>query len=310
MARLIAYRSIYALLLLVIASFVVFYGMRLAPGDVADVISSHPTGQLTVERVREDLGLNEPIFVQYFTYMGELLRGDLGISLINGEPISEILNSSIGYTLKLAAVAALLSIGLAIPLGVLAAWKRNSIFDQGTMLIAVIGMGIPNFFLAVLLIQLFAVKLQWLPVAGYETPKHIIMPALALAAEALAINLRIVRSSVLEELGRDYVRTLKAKGLTNNRILWVHVLRNSLPPVIALAGVMMRTLLGYTLIVETIFRWPGLGYQLVNAVLKRDYTVAQTLAILLTAAVIFFNLLADLAQQWADPRTRGNTRST
>jgi peptide/nickel transport system permease protein len=309
MARLIAYRTIYALILLLIASFAVFYGMRLAPGDVADVLSSHPTGQLTVERIREELGLNEPILVQYVTYMGELLRGNLGVSLINGQPISDILDTSVGYTLRLAGLAALLSIGLAVPLGVIAAWKRNSLFDQGTMLIAVIGMGIPNFFLAVLLIQLFSVKLQWLPVAGYETPRHIIMPALALAAEALAINLRVVRSSVLEELGRDYVRTLHAKGLSNNRILWMHVLRNALPPVIALAGIMMRTLLGYTLIVETIFRWPGLGYQLVNAVLKRDYTVAQTLAILLTAAVIFFNLLADLAQQWADPRTRGSTRS-
>jgi peptide/nickel transport system permease protein len=309
MARLIAYRTIYALILLLIASFAVFYGMRLAPGDVADVLSSHPTGQLTVERIREELGLNEPILVQYVTYMGELLRGNLGVSLINGQPISDILDTSVGYTLRLAGLAALLSIGLAVPLGVIAAWKRNSLFDQGTMLIAVIGMGIPNFFLAVLLIQLFSVKLQWLPVAGYETPRHIIMPALALAAEALAINLRVVRSSVLEELGRDYVRTLHAKGLSNNRILWMHVLRNALPPVIALAGIMMRTLLGYTLIVETIFRWPGLGYQLVNAVLKRDYTVAQTLAILLTAAVIFFNLLADVAQQWADPRTRGSTRS-
>ncbi|CAN5542400.1 ABC transporter permease [soil metagenome] len=310
MARIIAYRSIYALILLMIASFAVFYGMRLAPGDVADVLSSHPTGQLTVERIREDLGLNEPIFVQYFTYMGELLRGDLGISLINGQPIEDILSTSVGYTLRLAALAALLSIGLAIPLGVLAAWKRNSIFDQSTMMIAVLGMGIPNFFLAVLLIQLFSVRLGWLPVAGYETPKHIIMPAIVLAAEALAINLRVVRSSMLEELGRDYVRTLKAKGLTNNRILWVHVLRNAMPPVIALAGIMMRTLLGYTLIVETIFRWPGLGYQLVNAVLKRDYTVAQTLAILLTAVVILFNTLADLAQQWADPRTREKARST
>jgi peptide/nickel transport system permease protein len=304
MARTIAYRLIYALVLLLIASFAVFFGMRLAPGDVADVLSSHPTGQLTVERVREDLGLNRPILVQYASYMGDLLRGDLGISLINGQPIEEILRSSVGYTLRLALLAALLGIGLAIPLGVLAASRRNSIFDQGSMLIAVIGMGIPNFFLAVLLIQLFTVKLQWLPVAGYETPKHIIMPAVVLAAEALAINLRVVRSSVLEELSRDYVRTLKAKGLSSRRILWVHVLRNSLPPVIALAGIMMRTLLGYTLIVETIFRWPGLGYQLVNAVLKRDYTVAQTLAILLTAAVILFNTLADLAQQWADPRTR------
>ncbi|MBX3069445.1 MAG: ABC transporter permease [Thermomicrobiales bacterium] len=307
MARTIAYRGFYAVLLLVASSFIVFYGMRLAPGDVADVIASHPTGQLTVERVREDLGLNNPLLVQYAHYMGDLLTGDLGISLITGEPIAEILRTSSIYTLKLAALAALLSIGLAIPLGILAAAKRNSLFDQATMLVAVIGMGIPNFFLAVLLIQLFTVRLGWLPVAGYETPKHIIMPALVLAAEALAINLRVVRSSALEELSRDYVRTLKAKGMTNSRILWVHVLRNSLPPVIALAGIMMRTLLGYTLIVETIFRWPGLGYQLVNAVLKRDYTLAQTLAILLTAAVILFNTIADLLQQWADPRTRGGS---
>ena len=304
MTRIVIYRTLYALVILFIASFAVFYGMRLAPGDVADVISSHPTGQLTAERIREELGLNEPILVQYGHYMGDLFRGDLGLSLINGQPISRILESSVGYTLKLALVASLLSFGLAIPLGLLAAWKRNSIFDQASMLIAVLGMGIPNFFLAILLIQLFAVWLGWLPVAGYETPKHIIMPAVALAAEAMAINLRVVRSSALEELGRDYVRTLHAKGLGNQRILWMHVLRNALPPIIALAGVMLRTLLGYTLIVETIFRWPGLGYQLVNAVLKRDYTVAQTLAILLTAVVILCNLLADIAQQWADPRTR------
>lgn len=309
MTRAIAHRSLYALILLLIASFAVFAGMRLAPGDVADVLSSHPTGQLTAERVREDLGLNRPILAQYGTYMGNLLRGDLGFSLINGQPITTILSSSAGYSLRLALLAAALSIGLAIPLGLLAAWKRNSIFDQGMMLVAVLGMGIPNFFLAILLIQLFAVWQQWLPVAGYETPKHIVMPALALAAEALAINLRVVRSAALEELGRDYVRTLHAKGLPTGRILWLHVLRNALPPVIALAGVMMRTLLGYTLIVETIFRWPGLGYQLVNAVLKRDYTVAQTLAILLTAAVILFNLLADLGQQWADPRTRRQAAS-
>jgi peptide/nickel transport system permease protein len=304
MARIVIHRSIYAIVILFIASFAVFYGMRLAPGDVADVLQSHPTGQLTIERVREDLGLNKPVLVQYTSYMGDLFRGDLGNSLINGQPITDILSSSVGYTLKLALVSALLSLVLAIPLGLLSAWKRNTILDQGTMLFAVLGMGIPNFFLAILLIQVFAVWLKWLPVAGYETPRHIILPAVALAAEAMAINLRVIRSSVLEELGRDYVRTLHAKGVTNQRILWLHVLRNAMPPIIALGGVMMRTLLGYTLIVETIFRWPGLGYQLVNAVLKRDYTVAQSLAILLTAAVIFFNLLADLGQQWADPRTR------
>jgi ABC-type dipeptide/oligopeptide/nickel transport system permease component len=187
---------------------------------------------------------------------------------------------------------------------VLAAWKRNTSWDQSTMLLAVLGMGIPNFFLAILLIQLFGIWLKWLPVAGSDDPSNIVLPAVVLAAEAMAVNLRLVRSSVLEELSRDYVRTLYAKGLKEWRIMWIHALRNALPPVIALAGIMLRTLLGYTLIVEVIFRWPGLGATLVNAVLQRDYSVAQVLALLLTFLVIIFNLLADIGQQLVDPRVR------
>ena len=304
MMRFVVHRTIYAIILLFIASAVIFYGLRVAPGEVTDVLTNPVNRIFLVENLREKLGLDKPLPLQYFIFMGHLLSGDPGLSLVNGEPITEILSSAGGNTIKLALAAAVLTYATAIPLGVLAAWKRNSVLDHGAMLLAVLGMGIPNFFLAILLIHLFGVWQKWLPVAGYETPKHLILPAVVLAAEAIAINLRIVRSSVLEELNRDYVRTLYAKGLPEGRILWLHVLRNALPPIIALAGVMLRTLLGYTLIVETIFRWPGLGYQLVNAVLKRDYTVAQTLAILLTAAVILFNLLADLGQQWADPRTR------
>lgn len=309
MARFVFHRTLYALLLLFIASLAIFYGMRVAPGDVADVMSNPLNSVYSAQNLREKLGLNKPLPLQYVSYMGHLLTGDPGLSLVTGKPIIDTLKTAGGYTLKLALVAALLTYLTAIPLGVLAAWKRNSILDQGVMFLAVLGMGIPNFFLAILLIQLFAVKLRWLPIAGYESPQTIILPAVCLAAEAIAINLRVVRSSVLEELNRDYVRTLEAKGLPEGRILWLHVLRNASPPIIALAGVMLRTLLGYTLIVETIFRWPGLGYQLVNAVLKRDYPVAQTLALLLTLAVIVFNLLADLGQQWADPRVRQQTRS-
>jgi peptide/nickel transport system permease protein len=308
MLTFIVHRALYALLLLFVASVVIFYGMRLAPGDVADVIASPLNTYGTAENLREQLGLNRPLPVQYVVYVKHVLAGDPGNSLVNGEPIAEMLKKSGGYTLKLALLAALITYGTAIPLGVLAAWKRNTLVDHGAMALAVLGMAIPNFVLAVLLIQFFAVKHRWLPVAGYETPKHIILPAACLAAEAMAINLRIVRSSVLEELNRDYVRTLYAKGLPDRRIIWVHVLRNALPPVIALAGIMLRTLLGYTLIVETIFRWPGLGYQLVTAVLKRDYPAAQALALLLTFAVILFNLLADLGQQWADPRVRQGAR--
>jgi peptide/nickel transport system permease protein len=304
MLTFIVHRALYSLILLFIASVVIFYGLRVAPGEVTDILTNPVNRVFLIENLEEKLGLNKPLPVQYFIFMSHFLRADPGYSLINGESIMTLLGRSSVYTLKLGALAAILTYAIAIPLGVIAAWKRNSVFDYGANLLAVLGMGIPNFLLAILLIQELAVKRHWLPVAGFDSWKHIILPAVVLSAEAIAINLRVVRASVLEELNRDYVRTLYSKGLAESRIIWIHVLRNSLPPIIALAGVMLRTLLGYTLIVETIFRWPGLGYQLVNAVLKRDYTVAQTLAILLTLAVIIFNLLADIGQQWADPRAR------
>lgn len=309
MLRFIIHRTIYAVFLLFVASVVIFYGLRVAPGEVTDILTNPANRSFMIDNLREKLGLDKPLPLQYFIFMGHLLRGDPGISLINGEDIMTLLGRAGVYTLKLGFISAVLTYAIAIPLGVIAAWKRNSIFDYGANLIAVLGMGIPNFLLAILLIQQLAVKHHWLPVAGYDSWKHIVLPAVVLSAEAIAINLRVVRASVLEELNRDYVRTLYAKGVPESRIIWVHVLRNSLPPIIALAGVMLRTLLGYTLIVETIFRWPGLGYQLVTAVLKRDYTVAQTLAILLTLAVIVFNLLADIGQQWADPRVRQGAKS-
>jgi len=308
MLTFIVHRAIYSVFLLFIASVVIFYGLRVAPGEVTDILTNPANRSFMVANLEEKLGLNKPLPLQYFIFMGNFLKGDPGLSLINGEPIMTMLGRATGYTLKLGLLAAILTYAIAIPLGVIAAWKRNTVFDYGASLLAVLGMGVPNFLLAIILIQEFAVKRHWFPVAGYDSWKHIILPAIVLSAEAIAINLRVVRASVLEELNRDYVRTLYAKGLQERKILWIHVLRNSLPPIIALAGVMLRTLLGYTLIVETIFRWPGLGYQLVNSVLKRDYTVAQTLAILLTLAVIFFNLLADIGQQWADPRVRQGSK--
>jgi peptide/nickel transport system permease protein len=193
---------------------------------------------------------------------------------------------------------------------VLAAWHRNKPSDQLVRFLAVLGMGLPNFFLAVLLIQLFAVELRWLPVAGPGGLRHLTLPAVVLCVEALALNMRLMRSAVLEELSQDYIRTLRAKGLTEGRIVWVHALRNALTPVVALAGVILPTLLGYTLIVETIFRYEGLGYQLVQGIIKRDYALAQTLALLLTATVILFNFLADVAHQLIDPRVRERARAT
>ncbi len=313
MTRFILGRSFRAFIILMIATLVVFFGLRVAPGSVEDALINpafRAAGSASLlENLQARLGLDKPLLLQYVIFLKNLATLDLGISLISAKPIADIVKDAGLNTLMLAGAATFLTYTLAIPLGILAAWKRNSPLDQGAMLIAVLGMGIPNFFLAILLIQWFAVDLGWLPVAGSGGFKHIILPAAVLAAESIAINLRMMRSSLLEQLGQDYIRTLHAKGLSPRRIVTVHGVRNALPPVIALGGLLLRNLLAFTLIVEVIFRWPGLGSQIVDAVLKNDFTLAQVLSVLLILAVIFFNLLADVAHQLVDPRVRERARS-
>jgi peptide/nickel transport system permease protein len=304
MGAFILRRFAYALFLLFLASLLVFYGLRLAPGDIVSAIASPTTATVVRIDLTRRLGLDRPLAVQYFVFLRHLLEGDPGVSIVSGERITTVIRQAGPKTLSLGIAAAVLTYTLAIPLGVLAAARRNGLLDHGARFLVVLAMGIPNFFLAVLMIQLFGVELGWLPVAGPGGLKHLVLPAVALAVEAIALNLRLMRSSVLEELSSDYIRTLRAKGLGEGRIVWVHAFRNALPPVIALAGVILPTLLGYTLVVETIFRFEGLGYQLVQSIIRRDYALAQTLSLLFTALVILFNFLADVAHQVIDPRIR------
>jgi peptide/nickel transport system permease protein len=301
-------RFAYSLLLLLIASVLVFYGLRVAPGDIVTAIASPSQAEVIRSNLTERLGLDQPLYLQYFVFLQHAVTGDPGVSVLNGQEITSIIRDSGPKTLRLGLAAAILTYVLAIPLGVIAAARRNSVADQGIRFLSVLGMGIPNFFLAVLLIQLFSVELRWLPVAGPDGFDHLILPAVVLSVESMALNMRLMRSSMLEQLSSDYIRTLRAKGISQSRILWVHALRNSLVPIVALAGVILPTLLGYTLIVETIFRFEGLGYQLVQAVLHRDYALAQTLALLLTAIVIACNFLADVGHRLLDPRVREQAR--
>lgn len=309
MATFVIRRFVYAVLLLFIASALIFYGLRVAPGDVTRFLVSATATEVLETSVREQLGLNEPLATQYFIFVKNVLSGDPGNSIVSGAAISEIIKDSGINTLKLGGAALFLVYALAIPLGVLAAWRRNSPTDQGVRFVAVLGMGIPNFFLAVLLIQLFAVNLGWFPVAGPGGFKHLVLPAFVLALESMAINMRLMRSSMLEETTRDYMRTLRAKGLSSSRVMWVHGLRNALVPVVAFAGIIVPLVLGYTLIVEVIFRFEGLGFQLVQSITNRDYALAQTLALLFTALVIFSNFLADVGHQLIDPRVREGGRA-
>jgi ABC-type dipeptide/oligopeptide/nickel transport system permease component len=254
------------------------------------------------EAYRERLGLNQPIWVQYGVYLKNLAQGDLGTSIITGKSIGDLLGYYGRNSLVLGLAASFLIYAIGLPLGALAAARRNSVVDQAITGVSIAGMGMPNFWLALLLIFLFASKLHWLPSGGCCEPKQLILPAVVLAAEGAAVTIRMTRSSMLEQLGLDYVRTHRAKGLSETAVVYGRVFRNALNPLISLAGLRLGWLVGYALIVETIFQWPGIGYLLVDAVLRRDYPVAQFFSLLLVTVVVIANLLADVAYGIADPR--------
>jgi peptide/nickel transport system permease protein len=297
-------RSAYMAIILLLSSIAVFYSLRFAPGDPAGVLLN----PLTIEEVRQDyrerLGLDKPIYAQYAIYMNNLIHGDFGESLVNGAPVEELVRTHGKNSLILGFTALLLSYIIALPLGVIAAAKRNTWVDQIGMSVAALGMGIPNFWLALLLVWIFSLSLRLLPPAGCCSLEQLILPSLVLAAEGTAVTVRMIRSSMLDHLRQDFVRTLRAKGLSEWTVLGRHVLRNALIPVISLSGLRLGWIVGYTLIVETIFRWPGVGFLLVDSVLRRDYPVAQFFSLLLVFFVVLANWLADVAYGFADPRIR------
>ena len=290
--------------ILILASIAVFYALRFAPGDPSGVQLSPLVLEQVREAYRERLGLNRPIVAQYFVYISNLAHGDLGKSLVTGSNMGRLLKEYGKNSLLLGLSAFLLSNVVGIPLGMLAAAKRNTFIDGAISALSVLGMGIPNFWFALLLIYLFSSRLHWLPSSGTGGWKHLLMPAVVLAAEGTAVTVRMMRSSMLEQMGQDFVRTHRSKGLSEWRIVGRRVARTALIPVISLAGLRLGWIIGYSLIIETIFRWPGVGYLLVDAVIRRDYPVAQFFSLLLVSVVVLSNLLADIAYGAVDPRIR------
>ncbi len=303
MASYLARRTGYTLLILAISSVVIFYALRSAPGGPSGGGVLNPLASQEIRQAYDHrMGLDQPVYTQYFIYLRHLATGDLGSSLVNGTPITELLANHARNSLVLGLTALAISYLIAIPLGVLAAVKRNTWIDQLAMGGAILGVGIPNFWLALILVYFFSLRLGLLPSAGCCDPPQLILPALVLAAEGTAVTVRMTRSSMLEHLHEDYVRALRAKGLPEWQVVIRHVLRNALIPVISLSGLRLGWLVGYALIVETIFRWPGVGYLLVDSVLRRDYPVAQFFSLLL----IFFVLLANwlVERLWATRPSR------
>jgi len=305
LAAAIARQVLYSLLVLLLVATVAFVGLRLAPGDVTtQLLDPVRTPPEQFAALRRELGLDLPIWQQFWNYLAGIFRGDLGASLLTRESVVAIVTQAGGYTIALALAAFAIIYGVAIPLGILAASLPGSIVDKLINFVASMLMATPNFVLAILLVNVLALNLGWLPVAGTGTWMHLILPAMVLAAEPLGFATRLVRTSYIEQANAQYVDTMRLRGLSEHVIRWRHIMRNALLPVVSLAAVQVRTLVGYTLIVETIFRWPGLGKRLVDSVLTRDYQVAQGLTILLALVVVVATLVSSILYRVADPRVR------
>jgi peptide/nickel transport system permease protein len=282
----------------------VFSLIHLAPGDPVAQMLGDGAPVAEVERLRREFGLDRPVLVQYQAYIQGLFKGDLGVSFRNQEPVAGAILARYPATIQLAVAASLFSVILALPLGVLSAIRRGRTVDKAIGAFSLLGVSLPNFALGPLLILLFSILLGALPVSGRETPMHVILPAVTMGGALAAITTRMVRGSVLEELHRDYVRTARAKGLSEPTVILRHALRNGLIPVITVLGLQMGPLLAGAVITETIFAWPGLGRLTYQAILARDYPLVQGCILVVALTYILINLATDLLYSAADPRIR------
>ena len=298
---------------LLAASLVVFLVMEVLPGDPAAIMLGLNARPDTLAALRQQMGLDEPAALRYLAWIGGLVTGDLGTSYTYGVPVWELVRQRLALSLPLALIAICLSTLIAIPLGVLAAAKRNQAADVGVMGFTQLGVAVPNFWFAILLILLFAVHWRLLPAGGFAgwdegfwpALQTLILPALALALPQAAILARVTRSSVLETLGEDYVRTARAKGLTRRAALWRHAVRNARIPVVTIMGLQFSFLLAGTIIIENVFYLPGLGRLIFQAIAQHDLIVVKDLVMLLAAAVVVVNFIVDLLYAVLDPRLRG-----
>jgi peptide/nickel transport system permease protein len=295
----------------VVAAFV-FLMLRLSPGDPASVIAGDYATAEDIARIREQLGLNEPILVQFTKWIGSLAQGDLGISIFTNLPVTTLIMQRLEPTIMLTLTTILFTIAVAVPLGTLAAWKSGSLIDRGVMLFSVGGFSIPVFVLGYILIYVLSIQLRWLPVQGYKSIfdgiwpflRHITLPTLTLSVIFIALIARMTRASVIEVLQEDYVRTARAKGQSEFKVLLRHALRNAAVPIVTVIGLSLALLIGGVVVTESVFNIPGLGRLVLDAVLARDYPIIQGLILFFSFIYILINLLIDLSYTLFDPRIR------
>ena len=295
----------------VVALFV-FLLLRLTPGDPAAILAGDNATPEQLERIRVSLGLNQPLYTQFFTWIGSLLHGDLGTSLSSHKPVLTLIGQRIEPSIAVAISTIVLSVAIAVPLGVIAAWKRGTLIDRFVMGLSVLGFSVPVFVIGYVLIQIFAIDLRWLPVQGYRSIakgfgpflERLILPTVTLSFIYVALIARMTRASMLDVLGEDYVRTARAKGIGEAGVLLRHGLRNAAVPVITVIGTGFALLISGVVVTESVFNLPGIGRLTVDAVLSRDYPVIQGLILLTSGVYLGINLLIDVAYTLLDPRIR------
>lgn len=283
-------------------SIVVFLMLRLVPGDPARVIAGQEASREDVETVRKSFGLDQPLPVQYGRFLVRALTGDFGTSYRTQRPVLEEISSRYGYTLALGFSAISIAVLLGVLFGVVAAVWKHTWIDNTVLLVSLLGVSAPNFFLGLLFMLFFSVYLGAFPLAGADTISHLVLPALTLGLPSAAVIARITRSSLIEVLGNDYVRTARAKGVPEVSVVGHHALRNTLIPVVTVIGLQMGYLLGGAVVVETVFAWPGIGRLTVQAIAARDFPVVQATVLILAVTFVIVNLLTDIAYGLLDPR--------
>jgi peptide/nickel transport system permease protein len=295
----------------VVALFV-FSLLYIAPGDPAAVIAGDQATPADVERIRQSLGLDRPFLVQFGDWVWNILHANLGTSMFTGLPVTKMIAQRLEPTMSLMAVTLVFAIAVAVPLGVVAAWRAGSLLDRAIMAFAVFGFSVPVFVVGYLLAYLFALQLEWLPVQGY-TPlseglwpwfSNLILPAIALGCVYIALIARITRAAMLEVLAQDYIRTARAKGIGQAGILFVHALKNASVPIVTVIGIGIALLIGGAVVTESVFVIPGLGRLTIDAILRRDYPVIQGVVVLFSFVYVLVNLLVDLVYTFLDPRIR------
>jgi ABC-type dipeptide/oligopeptide/nickel transport system permease component len=304
MLRYLLRRLLLTLPVLLGVATLVFALIHLVPGDPAQAMLGESASADEIARLRTSLGLDRPLVAQYGSFLGGLVQGDLGRSFRSGQPVAREISRRLGDTAILAVSAMAVAIGIAIPLGILAAVFRGRILDHAAMTLALAGISMPSFWLGPLLAILFAVRLGWLPVSGSGTPAHLVLPAVTLGAALAAILARMTRSSVIEELRELYVLAARARGLSHARAVVRHAFRNSLIPVVTIIGLQFGAVLTGTIITETIFGWPGVGRLMITAINTRDYPLVQGCILFISLTYVAMNLLTDLTYGYLDPRIR------